>query len=176
MLSRKINAVLGLLATCLLLYHAVFLAVWMLSKGTISAPNGISSRVMVGVVALHAFISIEQGISAHAGTEKVKCKSYPRLNAPTLIQRMSGILIIILAGLHIAGALGAMHPPKAIHAVVPTLFFAVTLAHVAVSASKAFITLGIGNAVFVKAADIAIKAISALTLLADVVGFYMYLV
>ena len=46
--------------------------------------------------------------------------------------------------------------------------------HYAVSISKAFITLGIGDAKFIKTADIAIKAICATTLIADIIGFYLF--
>jgi hypothetical protein len=48
------------------------------------------------------------------------------------------------------------------------------MAHIAVSVSKAFITLGIGNAKFIKGVDISTKAICAITLVADIVGFYLY--
>jgi hypothetical protein len=37
------------------------------------------------------------------------------------------------------------------------------------------ITLGIGNAKTVKAVDIIVKVLCAVTLVADVVGFYLYL-
>ena len=46
--------------------------------------------------------------------------------------------------------------------------------HTAISTSKAFITLGIGSAMFVKTVDIAVKVICGVTLVADIVGFYLY--
>jgi hypothetical protein len=54
------------------------------------------------------------------------------------------------------------------------VFFTVALAHTAVSTGKAFITLGLGSAKFVKAADIAVKVICAATLIASLIGFYLY--
>ena len=98
------------------------------------------------------------------------------MNAPTIIQRISGVALIILTVLHIAGTVGILQPPRAVHAILPPLFFTVALMHTAISAGKAFITLGIGNAKVFKAIDITIKVICALTLVADVVGFYLFLV
>ena len=66
-----------------------------------------------------------------------------------------------------------MQPPQIVHVIVPPLFFTLSLAHVAVSASKALITLGIGNAKFVRVADIAIKLLCCATLIADLIGFYL---
>ena len=45
----------------------------------------------------------------------------------------------------------------------------------AVSAAKAFITLGIGNTKTFKAVNIAVKLLCGITLIADVAGFYLYL-
>ena len=176
MLSRKINAVISLLTTVLLLNHAVGTALWMLSRGAIAGKNSFLPWVMAGLMVMHAFISIELGISAHVDIEKKKCKSYPKLNAPTIIQRMSGILLIVFTGLHIGGTVGYLQPPKVVHAVLPILFFTVALAHAAISTSKAFITLGIGNARFIRVIDVIMKVLCGITLIADITGFYLYLV
>ena len=176
MLQRKINAGLSLLATVLLLNHAISLSVWMLSRGSIAMSPGIWPWVMTGAMVLHALISIDLAISAHSEPQTHPGKSYPKLNKQTILQRISGILLILFAALHIAGTMGYMQPPQAVHAIVPPLFFALSLAHVAVSASKALITLGIGNGKVFKVADIAIKVLCAGTLIASVTGFYLYLV
>ena len=176
MLQRKLNAVISLICTFLLMGHAIFHAAWMLSRGSIAKPVGFMSWILVGLMLAHAFISIDMGISAHMNAEKRPCKQYPKMNVATLFQRISGILMIIFAGLHIAGTVGFLHPPKIVHAILPPLFFAIALAHTAISTSKAFITLGIGNARLVKTVDIAMKVLCALTLIADIVGFYLYLV
>ena len=81
--------------------------------------------------------------------------------------------MIVFTVLHVLGATGAMQPPQFVHVIVPPIFFALSLAHVAVSASKALITLGIGNAKIVKITDIVIKLICCVTLIADVIGFYI---
>lgn len=87
---------------------------------------------------------------------------------------MSGILMMIFIGIHIAGAKNHFQP-KMLHAVVHPLFFGVVLAHVAVSTSKSLITLGIGSAKVIKIVDIAIKILCRATFIAGVIGFYLCL-
>ena len=174
MVLRKINAGVSLLTTVLLLFHAISISVWMLSRGAIEIAAGFMAWVLMGATVIHALISIDLAMSAHEGVEKRKCKKYPKLNASTMVQRISGVLMLVFTGLHVTGAMGLMQPPQAVHAVVPPLFFALALTHAAVSTSKAFITLGIGNAKFVKGVDIAIKVICGATLVACVVGFYLH--
>ena len=174
MLMRKINAGLSLLPAFLLLDHGIFNAVRMLSRGTMEKGGTFISWILFGLMLTHAVISIDLGISAHSETETCKGNSYPKLNIATMFQRISGMVLIVLAGLHVAGAAGLMTPPPIVHAILPALFFTIALMHVAVSTSKAFITLGIGTAKFVKAADIVIKVICAATLITALAGFYLY--
>lgn len=171
---RKINAVFSLLSTILLLNHAIFLGIWMLSRGSIHKAPSFVPRALVAVVVVHAAICMAQMHLAHKGLPKNQDKSYPRLNVATMFQRISGVLMILFIALHILGAGGVMHTPRPVHAVVPPLFFLLVLAHIAVSGSKALITLGIGNARFVKCADLVIKGICAATLLIDLIGFYLF--
>ena len=174
MVLRKINAGVSLLATVLLLNHAISLSVWMLSGGSIALSPGIWPWILAGTMVIHAMISIDLAISAHADEQTHKGKSYPQMNVQTIVQRISGVLMIVFAALHIAGAAGYMKPPKLVHSIVPPLFFTLVLSHIAVSASKALITLGIGNAKVFKVADIAVKVICGATLIAAITGFYLY--
>ena len=174
MLMRKINAIISLLATLFLLDHAIFTSVWMLSRGTVEQSAPVAPWILAGLVALHAFIGIYLAVSSHMEGETRKVKSYPKMNRVTIFQRVSGLLLIIFAVLHIAGASGAMNPPHIVHTIVPPLFFAIALAHAAFSTDKAFITLGIGNARFIKVLSVIIKVICALTLIAAIAGFYLY--
>ena len=174
MLLRKFNAAVGLLTTFFLLTHAISISVWMLSQGNIAYPNRIISWILVGLMAIHVFISVDLVISGHMETEKRKCKHYPKMNISMIVQRLSGILLVIFTGLHVAGASGSMHTPQVVHAIVPPLFFTIAMAHVAVSTGKAFITLGIGNAKLVRKVDIVMKVLCILTLIAAVTGFYSY--
>ena len=82
--------------------------------------------------------------------------------------------MIVFTALHIAGASGAMQPPHIVHTILPPLFFAIALAHAAISTDKALITLGIGNARFIKIVNVAIGLVCAATLVADIIGFYLY--
>ena len=98
------------------------------------------------------------------------------MNVSTIIQRISGVLLLFFSGLHVAGAIGYIQPPPIVHAIVPLVFFTIAMVHVGISTSKAFITLGIGNAKFIKTIDIVVKVICGVTLVADLIGFYLYLV
>lgn len=175
MILRKINAVLSLIATLLFLDHAIFQAVHMLSEGGIKQSASFMPYILTVTMILHALLSIVLAILGHKGADKRKCEAYPKLNIATNIQRISGVLLILLTALHISEMTGRLQLPPAIYLILTPLFFAVALMHVAVSTSKAFITLGIGNAKTVKAVDIVMKILCAATLIADVVGFYLYL-
>ena len=174
MLLRKTNAVLSLLITVLLFDHAIFNAVWMLSQGSI-AKTTILSWVLFGLMMVHAIICIIFGIQAHRDEEKQKSNTYTQVNISTKIQRIGGVLLIPFSVLHILGTVGVIQPPQVIHAIIPPLFFALCLAHVAISGSKALITLGVGEAKLIKIVDIAVKVLCAVTLIASVIGFYLYL-
>ncbi len=169
---RKINAVLSLITTVLLLCHAIFYSVWMLFRAGFAKMSAYPSQILVVLMMVHAIISIVLAILGHKGAEKRKCKEYPKMNKQTYVQRFSGILLILLIGVHIAGALNHFQP-KILHAILHPLFFMIALSHIAVSGSKAFITLGIGNAKAIKIIDVAIKIICVLTIIASIVGFYL---
>lgn len=174
MLLRKINAVLSLISTILILDHAIFLAIWMLSRCSIEKTENFLPWILMISVLAHAIISIILAVLGHKNAEKRKCKEYPKLNVATIMQRFSGILMILLLALHIVGAENH-YQPKILHAILHPLFFAVVLAHVAVSASKAMITLGIGNAKAVKVVDVVIKVICIATFIATIIGFNLCL-
>lgn len=173
MIVRKINAVLGLLTTILIMDHAIFNAAWMLSDGSITKSADALPWVLVGLMATHAVISI--GLLMFPAAEGKAAKMYPKNNIITIVQRISGMLLVVFTVLHVMGATGVMQPPAVINAIFPPLFYVVTLAHVAVSTSKAFVTLGVGNVKAIKIIDIAVKAICVATLVADIVGFYIHL-
>ena len=130
--------------------------------------------VLVGVTALHAALSIVLAALSDKGAGKGKYKAYPKLNIPTLVQRMTGILMLLLLGLHIAGAANHFQP-KLLHAILHPLFFAVALAHSSMSTSKALITLGIGTTKVIRRVDIAMRVLCLSTFVASVIGFYLCL-
>jgi hypothetical protein len=172
---RKINAVLSLATTVLLLAHAITTAIWMLSMGKIIPMGGHTlPRALMWVTIAHALVSIILMILAHQDKNTKKGNIYPKMNMPTMIQRITGVLLISFTFLHVASAMGVITPPRGAHAIVPPVFFLLTMGHIAVSGSKAFITLGIGSARFIKGVDICVKAICVITVIADIVGFYLH--
>ena len=65
MLKRKINAGMSLLSTVLLLSHAIYLSLWMLTKGSIGKPSAVMPWILTCAVLAHALISIDLAVSAH---------------------------------------------------------------------------------------------------------------
>ena len=174
MLLRKVNAWLSLLITIMVLNHAIFNAVRMLSMGAVENVVSNVSLMLIILMVIHAVISIALAESCRKGAEKRKSRVYKKLNAQTFVQRASGVAMLLFTALHVTGALGIMQPPDLVHAIVPPLFFTIVLVHVAASTDKALITLGFGSARFIKIMGIATKVLCAVTLVADVVGFYLY--
>ena len=171
---RKANAIISLIITVLLLDHGIYNSIWMLSRCTISRPVEISPWVLVGLMMLHAALSIVMAIIGHKGLKKVPMKTYPKLNFPTILQRATGIAMLVLLAVHIAGAANYFQP-KYLHAVLHPLFFAVVLTHTSVSVSKALITLGIGSTKVLKSIDIILLIICGATLIASCIGFLLCL-
>lgn len=174
MTARKINAGLSLLTTVLLMDHAMFFSVWMLSRCSIAISSDKMPWILAGLMVIHAVLSIVLAIRNRKGIEKNIGKSYPKMNSSTYIQRITAIMMLLLLGLHIAGAANHFQP-KILHAIVHPLFFAAALAHVSVSSGKALITLGIGNAKVIRIVDAAMKILCGITFAAGVVGFYLCL-
>lgn len=172
MLIRKINAALSLLTTVLLMDHAIFFSVWMLSRCSIEVSVGFMPWMLAGLMVIHALLCIIQAIISRKGAEKRRYRAYPRMNIPTYIQRITGALMILLIGFHIADSLGVLRP-QALSFIFEPLFFLSALTHVSVSTSKALITLGIGNAVIVKIVDVIMKVLCGAILAASVIGFYI---
>ena len=174
MLTRKINAGISLLSTFLILAHAISIAVWLLSMGAISRIPAIVPRILTVLVLIHAVISVALLVSGNVRGEPRKSKKYPKLNRTMIVQRISGVLTVLFTALHVVGAMGALQLPGIAHAIISPLFFAIALIHVAVSTSKALITLGIGNGKVIKIVDILIKVVCAATWIADVAGAFLF--
>ena len=91
----------SLICTVLILNHAIFLSVWMLSRCSIAKSESFLPIILMILVVIHAIISIVLGILGHKNAEKRKTNNYPKLNIPTIMQRASGILMILLLSLPI---------------------------------------------------------------------------
>ena len=139
---KKINGILGLLAILLLLVHVVYQAIAFL----IFYYNPIMSKLMswgfLIVAALHALLSLWMVCFSHES----KTVLYPRQNIRTMVQRISGIGLLVLSLAHIKmfSLLGmtAGSPAMAGVILVEILFFILIYAHVAASFTRALITLG----------------------------------
>ena len=72
---RKINAIISMLIVVLLLDHAIFYAVVMLSRYRIPAHATVLPWVITALVLIHAVLSIAMAILGHKGAEKRKCNT-----------------------------------------------------------------------------------------------------
>lgn len=171
---RKINAALSLLATAMIMAHAVSLSVWMLSRCSIAKTDGVMPRVLTVVMVIHAVLSMVLVIGNRKEAQKQTHRAYPKLNISTYAQRITGVLMLLLLGIHIMGTMNHFQP-KMLHAVLHPLFFAAVLVHTAVSTGKALITLGIGNARAIRVVNAVVMCLCGVTLAAGVVGFYLCL-
>lgn len=174
MLLRKINAAISLVTTVLLLVHAIFFSIWMLSGGSIAKSADNIPWILAGLMLVHAILSIVLAILGKKGAVKQKCNTYPKMNIPTFVQRITGIMMIVLLGIHVAGSFNHFQP-KILHVIAQPLFFSISMAHISISTSKAFISLGLGNAKIVKIIDIVMRIICTMTILASVTGFCLCL-
>lgn len=173
MIVRKINAGLSLLTTLMLMDHAIFYSVWMLSGGSIPKNAGSMPKILTALAVLHALLSIVLVLRSRGGTKENRGRAYPALNVQTCLQRISGIVMLLLLGIHIAGA-AAQYQPKLLHAILHPLFFASALVHVSLSVGRAMITLGIGNALSVKIVDTVMRVLCAAVFAAAIAGFCVY--
>lgn len=171
---KKINAGVGLGATVLLMIHAIYCSVWMLSRCSIAKYADAFPRVLSAVMAVHVILSAVIMLTCRRGKRGEKDKKYLRLNIETYIQRGTGILMLLMLGLHIAGSFNHFQP-KLLHAALHPVFFAVSLLHVSVSAGRALITLGVGGAKTVRAVNIAMHILCGATFVAGAIGFYLCL-
>ena len=125
-----------------------------------------------GFVVLHTILSILTAILGSGGKSKAKETMYAKENIKTLVQRMFGILMVLLLAPHIIG-FGNRLAPKALHSIIHPIFFLAVYGHTAISCSKAFITLGIGNAKTIKVIDIVATVLCGLIFVASIVGLYL---
>jgi hypothetical protein len=63
--------------------------------------------------------------------------------------------------------------PKVLHSIIHPLFFLVVYGHTAISFTKGFITLGIGNIKVIKIVDIIITVLCVLIFILSIVGLYL---
>lgn len=138
---KKVNAVFALLAAVMLLDHTLFLSGWMGTGGTMFGINLTMARVLLALTAIHGFLSLCVLLFAHDET----ADRYIVLNRRTNIQRFSGIAILVLLLMHVLPFYNDMKlfaDGLWFRVLCYLLLFVMVYVHVAVSFSKAFITMG----------------------------------
>lgn len=160
---KKINAVLGLLTFALFFTHGIYQDV----SYIVFYYNPILTKVLAYALAaaftLHAVLSM---VIVFRKNDTVKI-DYKKRNIKTLIQRDTGMLSILLLPFH-AGGIGLMGktygtPAFYVIEFLSFMFIGVISTHLAISFSKALITLGlVSDEKKVKIIDRAVAVISAL--------------
>ena len=168
---KKVNAVLSLLCTVLVIIHGLYDALWMASRGKMPMLSKPFTIALMVVVIIHIILSIISLIVNSKGKTKEE-KTYVKDNIKTIIQRVTGILMLVLLVFHIIGMQNHLLPHM-LHAIVHPVFFLVVYIHTMLSFSKSMITLGIGNAKGIKVMDIIMYIICILLFIVSVVGLYL---
>ena len=171
-MARKVNASLSLVCTFLILVHGAYDAVWMMMRGLVPNLPKPMAFILMSFVIVHTILSIVTAILGSEGKSETKGKFYAKENIKTLVQRVFGALMVLLLAPHILG-MGNRLAPKNIHSIIHPIFFLAVYGHTAISTSKAFITLGIGNAKTIKVIDIVARILCILIFIASVVGLYL---
>ncbi len=144
---KKINAVVALITVVLLIGHIVYNTFCYLTMYYNPMLKQIFSVPLMIAVCIHAVLGM---MSVFILSDGANLSQYPKLNRKTILQRASAALIFPLLILHINGfiflsaAAGSrnMFLFFAIQAVNVIFYFDIMI-HVALSVSRALITLGI---------------------------------
>ena len=138
MVSKKINAVIALCISALLLFHNAFNSAMMI-RGTVEQSPVVPARILFTLVAVHALISLYFLLVRRDG--KGSSKRYASLCRATRIQRGTAIAMLPLICFH-----AFFHPP--VMGIVPILInhavmICLAAVHITVSIPNALISLGI---------------------------------
>ena len=146
MTAKKINARLSLLTSLLIFFHVGSTAYHYLTLHYIPILKKLSTHPFMLSVCLHAILAMSIVFFSSDGT---KLEKYPKQNVETILQRASALLILPLLILHI-NTLGLLNkcadsgkwPLFVLLLIFQPVFYATVFTHVAVSVSRALITLG----------------------------------
>ena len=145
-MQKKVNAVLGLAITAALLIHIIYEIYAYLTFYYNPVLTKILAFTTLGLGALHILLSAFIVFISH---DKGKGIRYPALNIRTLLQRISAVAIAVMLILHmntfvaLSATAGTSRALFVTVLIVQVLFYLTVFVHIAVSASNAFITLGI---------------------------------
>ena len=146
MILKKMNAIISLLLVTACLAHVGAELVFILSKGKYMSHfgMGIMSDIVMGTAMTHVLITV---IIFFFHDSKLKIR-YPGTNVRTLLQRISGVLMLVFLFLHIgtgdrlASQADSGTGYYLLNYVSMALFFAMVFLHISVSFSNALVTLG----------------------------------
>ncbi len=169
-MGKKVNAVLGLGIIASVLIHIGYEIFAYLTFYYNPVLTKIIAYITLGLVGLHVLCSIGIVFFAH---DKGNGMKYPKLNARTMIQRVSAVAMVVMILPHInnfkilSSLAGTNRPLFHVVLLSQLLFYAAVLLHVAVSVRNAFISLGlIQTEKAGKAVDIVVWVICAAVFIA----------
>ena len=113
-IARKINAVISLVCTFLILVHGGYDALCMFMRGKLPNLPKPLAVILLWFVVIHVVLSIVTAILGSKGKTKKDEKMYAKPNKETLLQRVLAILMVLMLPLHIIG-MGNHLNPKILH-------------------------------------------------------------
>lgn len=146
MALKKVNAVLSWILIILLMIHISTTICFMFTGWYDLKLFTVLPKVMGAVCLAHVLISVGVVFIMHDGAEY---RRYGRLNIRTILQRVSGLVILLLVYPHVqlfAGFIYEYLPlsmgKKTLVFLVEALFFCAIYVHLGVSFSRSLITIG----------------------------------
>ena len=143
---KKINAILSLLTILALLVHVGVILYTYLSFQFNPVPVRMTARAFMLLACLHAVLGM---VILFFSSDGIRLDLYPRQNIGTILQRISAILLIPLIVLHInlfklltACAECGQWTGFTVLMLTQPLFYGTVFIHVAVSLTRALVTLG----------------------------------
>ncbi|MBK6088467.1 hypothetical protein [Ruminococcus difficilis] len=139
---KKWNARLSLLTIVLFLIHEGYQLYAYTTMYYNPVLSKVTGYVLTGALALHVILSVMSVFILH----DAKKVTYKKLNIKTVLQRVSGVLIVLILPLHIfsfgilkssVGGVGYI-----LTEIAQILFYAALCCHISLSFSNALVTLG----------------------------------
>lgn len=145
---RKGNIIFGTIAVILLLWHSTVMSLLLLGKIAYNPNNKLTGWALLGVIILHALFNVVMWIK---GRSKRKVNMYIGLNKSCMLQRFTGILILMIFGLHYFAygyttSAGEFIPTTpSLHVYLgELLFLSVAVIHLFLSLNRLSVSIGIG--------------------------------
>ena len=140
---KKVNTILSLLTFTLLVIHVGYLTVSYLLFFYNPIATAVTGLSLEAAFILHAILSAISVFGAHDS----RTIAYKKMNIATVLQRITAVMMIVLLPVHISfsNLLNGEGTPRQafyIFIAVQLLFYGSIFTHVAVSFSKALISLG----------------------------------